>query len=203
MAINDAVVEPINVDGVDVGADVSHDDPTTAGTEDVAPEVVSSEEGSDDTSDAGDKAAVDADVDMAGDGRQIPPALRSALNDLRLTDPKLANRLKNVWFADLALKKEFPGGLNEARALREFKERLGGDDDIQQIEQERQGYRDLDQQFAAGGGEVLDHFMGVSPEGFSKLVPAAFQKLAEANPEQFRHVTARVAAESIPEGLMT
>jgi hypothetical protein len=202
MAMNETVVEPVDVDGVDVGADVSHDDATVAGTEDVAPEVASNEEGRDDTSDPGDKAAVDADVDVAGDGRQIPPALRSALNDLRLTDPKLASRLKNVWFADLALKKEFPGGLNEARALREFKERLGGDDGIQQIEQERQYFQNLDQQLVAGDAKVLEHFASVAPEGFAKLVPSAIAKLAETSPEHFEHIAGVMIAGSMPGGLM-
>ena len=202
MAMNETVVEPVDVDGVDVGADVSHDDATVAGTEDVAPEVASNEEGRDDTSDPGDKAAVDADVDVAGDGRQIPPALRSALNDLRLTDPKLANRLKSVWFADLALKKEFPGGLNEARALREFKERLGGDDGIQQIEQERQHFQNLDQQLAAGDTKVLEHLASVAPEGFAKLVPSAIAKLAETSPEHFEHIAGVMIAGNMPGGLM-
>lgn len=191
----------VDIDMADAVVDPGHDDGVATGREDATPGTESSEETHDETADPRDKAA-SVDADVSGDGRQIPPALRSALNDLRLSDPKLANRLKNVWFADLALKKEFPGGLNEARALREFKERLGGDEGIQQIEQERQSYRDLDQQFAAGDVKVLDHLVGVSPEGFSKLVPAAFGKLAEANPEQFRHVMARVAAESMPEGLI-
>jgi hypothetical protein len=200
--MNDAIVEPVDRDVVDAGMDSGDEDGVVAGKEESAPGADPSEETHDDASNPGDGDKAAADANVASDGRQIPPALRSALNDLRLTDPKLANRLKNVWFADLALKKEFPGGLNEARALREFKERLGGDEGIQQIEQERQSYRNLDQQFAAGDVKVLDHLVGVSPEGFSKLVPAAFQKLAEANPEQFRHVMARVAAESMPEGLI-
>jgi hypothetical protein len=200
--MNDAIVEPVDREVVDAGMDSGHEDGVVAGKEESVTGIDPSEETHDEASapGEGDKTATDANV--AGDGRQIPPALRSALNDLRLTDPKLANRLKNVWFADLALKKEFPGGLNEARALREFKERLGGDEGIQQIEQERQYFQGLDQQFAAGDANVLEHLANVAPEGFSKLVPSAIAKLAETSPEHFEHIAGIMIAGHLPGGLM-
>ncbi|AEU37289.1 hypothetical protein [Granulicella mallensis] len=200
--MNDAIVEPVDRDVVDAGMDSGHEDGVVTGKEEPALGADPSEEAHDEASDSGDGDKAAADANVAGDGRQIPPALRSALNDLRLIDPKLANRLKNVWFADLALKKEFPGGLNEARALREFKERLGGDEGIQQIEQERQYFQGLDQQFAMGDAKVLEHLANVAPEGFSKLVPAAMAKLAETSPEHFEHIAGVMMAGHLPGGLM-
>ena len=196
MAMNETVVEPVDVEGAD--ADVSPDDSGAIGIDDGAP----NEEVREDASAPADSATIGEEADFAGDGRQIPPALRSALNDLRLSDPKLASRLKNVWFADLALKKEFPGGLNEARALREFKERFGGEEGIQRIEQERQYFQDLDQQLVAGDAKVLEHLASVAPEGFAKLVPSAMAKLAETSPEHFEHLAGVMVAGSLPGGLI-
>jgi hypothetical protein len=202
MAMDETVVEPVDIDSAGAETDISPDHSGTADIEDVASDSMPKEESRDDTSDPADRTANDVDADVAGDGRQIPPALRAALNDLRLTDPKLANRLKNVWFADLALKKEFPGGLNEARALREFKERLGGDDGIRQIEQERQYFQDLDQRLAAGDAQVVEHLANAAPEGFARLVPSAIAKLAETSPEHFGHLAGVMVAGSLPGGLI-
>lgn len=191
MELAGAVLDPAAELVADAGLDASVDASATEPGADTGP-----------AADLNADATAGAGGEVEGDNRQIPPGLRASLDALKATDPKLATRIKTAWFAEIGFKKEFPGGMNEARALREFKERVGGDDGYQQIEAERQAYKDRDAQLVAGDAKILDHLATVAPEGLSKLIEPALKKLGETHPEQFQHLAARIALNSLPTELL-
>lgn len=190
MPFDEAVAEPVATEITDVSTETPGD--LGAGTETIDPGTMATN-----VDQSNDPGAAAAEVD--GDGRQIPSWLRSTIDQLKQTDPKAANTLRTNWFAELTFKKEFPGGLNEARALREFRERLGGEEGYKQLEAERKSYKDLDAQFAAGDPKAIEHLATVAPEGLSKLITPALQKLSETHPEQFKKVTAQLVLSTLPQ----
>ena len=114
------------------------------------------------------------------------------IDALKKTDPALAKELKNLYYSQKAFKEAFPGGLPEVKKFREAYDQLGGEEGIQGINAERAEWKQIDEKFAAGDATVLDAFAQQNPEGFSKLIPAALDKLAALDRDSYNHTLSGV-----------
>lgn len=124
---------------------------------------------------------------------QVPYAqLKAHVEELKKTNPALAKELKNTVFQIEALRKEFPGGMQEVREARQALETLGGKEGIEKIQAQKQEWESIDDKFANGDATVLDEFAKFNPEGFAKLIPAALDKLAGIDRDTYNHSLAGI-----------
>lgn len=133
--------------------------------------------------DAADKTVQTGEVDLSG-------PIKKAIETLKASDPQAARALRDLYHQQEAFKKEFPGGLKEVQALKTTFEEIGGSEGIQAIQAERQEWQDTDSKLAAGDASVLDRIIKLSPEGFTKLVPGALDKLAATDRDVYNHTLA-------------
>ncbi len=100
--------------------------------------------------------------------------------------------VKGLFFANQELRKNFPGGVNEAIQLKQAVEKFGGAEAFAEFEELRNGWTQIDKDFAEGNPAVLGDIIGQSPDGFVKLVPAALDKLAEVDGPAYQHTLGKI-----------
>lgn len=111
--------------------------------------------------------------------------LKSHLDAMKLTDPASAKAIRDALFLDDRLKSKFNGDLRQIDSIRETFEQLGGEEGIQEVQQELGGWRQFDEQFTAADPKVLD-FITSTPEAkdaFVKLFPSVVERFRDAHPE--------------------
>ena len=175
--------------GADVAADAAVDASTDAVDTTAADAVVDDAAAQTDDTQVADDQQQQSDVDTA-----VPQdaKIKAHIETLKKTDPALAKELKNLYFANQALKKDFPGGLAEAKKFLEHVQQLGGEEGIQQLNAERAEWKEIDEKFANGDASVLDLFAKENPEGFAKLIPQALDKLATLDRDTYNHALGSV-----------
>ena len=125
---------------------------------------------------------------------KLNAAVKTALDKLKTENPQLAKAVQRALFAEDRLRRELPGGFKEIGELRARLEGLGGEEGIQELQQEMNGWREFDQLYSSGDPKVLDFLMG-EPEGkeaFLRIAPMAFEKFREANPEGYAAYVSQV-----------
>ncbi|MDE2099607.1 MAG: hypothetical protein KGL39_20310 [Patescibacteria group bacterium] len=137
------------------------------------------------------------------DGKKFDPQVSAALNKIKGENPELGKLLLRAVSRVGELDREFPGGLNEVRELRDQVEEFGGITGIQEKLDSLQEMDGLAQQFMSADPAFVDDLIQSSPEAFSALAPVVFQKFAETNPDGFgayigRIVYANMQAAEIP-----
>lgn len=99
-----------------------------------------------------------------------------------------ANReLQDIYVASKLFKQEFPGGLREARGLKETVEKYGGAEGLQTLKEESTYLNELDGQFVASDPKMLDTLAKVNPEATVDLIVHGIGKLRQLSPEQYNH----------------
>lgn len=132
-------------------------------------------------------------------------ALKQHLEKLKAENPQLSAQIRQALFKADELTRALPGGLKELNGLRETIDTLGGDNGIQEIQGELNGWHQFDEQFTNGDPKAIE-FMVSEPQGrdsFVKLMPTAMAKYAELHPEGYGQQMAQVfvgdlAASGIP-----
>lgn len=130
----------------------------------------------------------------AVNGNKLSDAARATLEEIKQKNPALAREIRTALFEHDRLKRELPGGLREVAQLRETIEKLGGNEGIQGLTQELNGWQQFDEMYTSADPKAID-FMVDTPEAqasFMKLAPIAFNKYAEINPEGFSHYVSNV-----------
>lgn len=159
--------------------------PADTGTQEVADGATEPEHA---TGDEGQPEAAAATVlgPPIVDGR-LSAAIKPILEKLKAENPAAEKAIRNALFLEDRLKRELPGGLAEIKQLRQHIDKLGGEEGIQEMTGELDGWRDFDNQYTAGDPKVLE-FLTAEPQAkdaFLKIAPAAFEKFRELNPDGY------------------
>ena len=133
----------------------------------------------------------------AQDGRVLPAALKKHLAELKASNPALSKELRDLWFANRALKEEFPGGLQEVRQLRESIQEFGGMDGIRELQTSHADYEDVDRAWMEGDPQLVDRLQTASPESFNALMPRFIDKFSQVDPEGYQAVFGRILAATL------
>jgi hypothetical protein len=123
------------------------------------------------------------------DGKPSQAALKSAFQKLRELDPKLAEHIRGQYHLEGSIRSMFPGGVQEARALKETFDTLGGEEGITTLRTEAQEYADELAMVSEGNPKVVDNIFASSPEGAAKLTEYSFSKLRNVNPERYAAIS--------------
>lgn len=136
----------------------------------------------------------DAKADVKVDGRQLPAKVRELMDGLKASDPKAHGWLKDILFADRAFRQEFPGGLPEAKKLKETVDSFTKEfpDGIEGVKAEQAEWRGIDEAWNAADPKVIDVWMDANPQAFSKLMPTAINKFAAADPDGYQRYQSSV-----------
>lgn len=165
----------------------------------------------------GSGGAADLDVDSPAaadtppateaklDNRTLPQGVKTALEQLKASDPKAHTWLKDELFANRAFRQELPGGVAEAKELKaaaesfktEFPEGIPG------IKAEKAEWANIDSAWQNADPKVLDTWYTASPEAFSKLMPVAINKFADTNPEAYKQHMADVLFSTMQQSNVT
>jgi len=118
---------------------------------------------------------------------RLSPAAKAALDQVKATDPKLAASFQKALFLADRVARELPGGFKEVQQLKQTIEQLGGEQGIQEFQQELGGWRDFDEQFTAGDPKVLEFLTGTpeAKDAFLKIAPLAFDRFAKIHPDGY------------------
>lgn len=187
-------------DGLDLALDAPIDDAAdtdlsgdNGDTGDTGDQGDQSGEQSADTAKEGDAAAADANFLEVRDGR-LSPAAKATIDELRAKNPAMAKAVQRALFAEERLYRELPGGFKELAQIRQTVEQLGGENGIQDLQAETNGWREFDSLYTAGDPKVLE-FLTETPEAqaaFLKIAPMAFEKYRQASPEGYSSYVAQV-----------
>ncbi len=133
---------------------------------------------------------------LAVDNGKLSKEARATIDKLKVENPKLAKAVQSALFAEDRLRREFPGvnPFKDIAQLRQTVEQLGGDEGIQSIQGELNGWKEFDAQYTAGDPKVLE-FLTETPEAqaaFLKIAPAAFEKFREAHPDGYSAYVSQV-----------
>lgn len=126
------------------------------------------------------------------DGKKLDPQVSSTLAKIKTDNPELGKLLTRAVYRTAELEREFPGGVTEAKELRDKVEELGG---VDSIESKLEGAKEMDglaEAFMSGDPAFVEDLVQSSPEAFSALAPLVFQKFAEVNAEGFSAYMGRV-----------
>jgi len=136
---------------------------------------------------------------------RLSPAAKAALDQVKATDPKLAASFQKALFLADRVARELPGGFKEVQQLKQTIEQLGGEQGIQEFQQELGGWRDFDEQFTAGDPKVLEFLTGTpeAKDAFLKIAPLAFDRFAKIHPDGYNSYISQVflsdmVAEQLP-----
>lgn len=120
------------------------------------------------------------------DGKKLDPAIKTLLGEIKAKSPE-AGRLVSKALYDVAeLRREFPGGLSEAKELRDKIDGLGGVSAIEERIGDLEYFDGIDKKFTSGDPAFVDDLAGADPAAFSKIAPAVFAKFAEVSPDGWK-----------------
>jgi hypothetical protein len=129
---------------------------------------------------------------LGPDGKKLDPTVRSLLSEIRTKNDAAGKLLTKAVYRVAELDREFPGGLTEARELRDKIEGLGGVEGIEGKLETLAELTGLSKQFMDGDPAFVEDMATSSPEAFSALAPAIFAKYAQTNPDGFTAYIGRV-----------
>lgn len=129
---------------------------------------------------------------LGPDGKKLDPTVRSLLSEIRTKNDAAGKLLTKAVYRVAELDREFPGGLTEARELRDKIEGLGGVEGIEGKLETLAELTGLSKQFMDGDPAFVEDMATSSPEAFSELAPAVFAKYAQTNPDGFTAYIGRV-----------
>ncbi len=157
-------------------------------------------EGAEGAAAEGEAAAEGVEGDQSGkpflavDNGKLSKVAKETIEKLKAENPQLAKAVQRALFAEDRLRRELPGGFKDLTALRGKLEELGGDEGIQTIQGELNGWKEFDAQYTAGDPKVLE-FLTETPEAaaaFLKIAPAAFEKFREQHPDGYSAYVSQV-----------
>lgn len=134
----------------------------------------------------GSEAQTQGEQASGEDGRTIPAKWR----DLFKQDAEL----RSLFFADRALKKEFPKGLEEIRGMKQVLESAGGEAGIQQLTSDLGEFRTLANQFLDGDPAYVDDIFESDPVAAASHVPRMLEKYQEADYPGYQRTVAKLIA---------
>lgn len=195
--------------GTEVGADLDVDNGADGGQDDGSQ---GSEGGQDhQKQDGGEqKGAEGANLQ----GKELRQALRNSLSEIRAKNPAVAREFKEAVYARDELRREFPGGLAEAREIRDALNgiqavdsttgtELKGREALELIQKESSYLQQLDEYYSQANPALWDQLVEAQPESFIRLMPSAIEKLESMAPDAFASlISNRMLADMAQEGVI-
>lgn len=123
--------------------------------------------------------------------------MRDLVTKLKAENPQLAKQVNAAFELGRSFYKEFPGGIKEARELKQIFSELGGKEAIPELQAEVSEWRDIDERWVKGDSSVIEDFARISPESFIKIFPAGLGKLQQLAPEVYQHTLAGIFGRTI------
>lgn len=142
------------------------------------------------------------EIEEDSDNQEDKPELEAQADDKGVPAKykDLFAKDKDLRFAYMgykALRKEFPGGVKEARGYRDIANEIGGREGIEAMQADRQAISDFDTKLANGDPTFIKGIAEEFPEGFSKLAPHILETLYERDPATYSHLMGRVIFNSL------
>lgn len=182
------VVGDVSGGGSDGGVDTGADNGSSNGdTESVTGEDVGGGDNQsttvDDAGDVSKQSDPNALVD-SGDGRKIPQKYA----ELFKTD----KALREMFFSQASLRKEFPGGVKEALALKKNVEEIGGLEAVEQLQGDLQRFTSDAELFEKDQAKWIESSFAENSDASLKAMGHAIDFAAEHHPEQYNHMMSKV-----------
>src|SRR5271157_4444696 len=109
------------------------------------------------------------------DGRSFAGKLRDAFKKLNASDnpddKAVAKEIKRLHFGDQAFRKEFPGGLQEVRQLKETVSQLGTVEEVTAAKEAAAKLDEIDSKWMKADPAFIDELVNLNPDSFKSLVP--------------------------------
>jgi hypothetical protein len=119
------------------------------------------------------------------------------LNKLKTEDPKQAREFRASLFDSAAIRKEFPGGVKEAIALKQWRDEIGGEEAVEGIRGELDAWKGLDADWTGNKQSFAADMAESNPEAFAFHAPHVMNKFAEVDPDGFSYQVSRVFAQDM------
>lgn len=120
------------------------------------------------------------------DGKKLDPAIKASLAELKAKSPEAARLVSKALYDHGQFQREFPGGLTEAKELRDKIDGLGGVATIEERLNDLTYFDGIDQKFTQGDPAFVDDLVKADPGAFSRIAPAVFAKYNEIHPEGWK-----------------
>jgi hypothetical protein len=150
---------------------------------------------------AAEPAAPEADASgKAGteqDNRLLPQEVRQHLAELKATNPALAGKIRDAFGQAAAIRREFPGGLAEARAIKQLATEIGGPEGVKDLQDRMAEADELDRLWKAKDPRAVDNMAEDYPEQFAALMPHALSQWNKHDPEGFNRNACGVVAATL------
>jgi hypothetical protein len=117
------------------------------------------------------------------DGKKVAEPIRKTLAKLKTENPSVGKLITDAVYRAAEFRREFPGGLTEARELRDRVEELGGIDTVREQLAGAAELNELARAFANGDPAFVDDMVVSDKEAFSSLAPVVFDRYKEVSPE--------------------
>lgn len=130
----------------------------------------------------------------------LGPEAKKLLTDLKASGDakqiKLADSIRRALFADREWKNVMPGGIRQAREMRQVFEEVGGADGIRAIQEETTGLRDelqsIDRSWEEADPQFIAGLAEESPEAFAKAAPLVLEQWRKIDKEGYNYTAARI-----------
>lgn len=138
-------------------------------------------------------------ADQKLDARSLPSEVKEFLKSLQGTNPKAHGWLKDTLYRERSYAQEFPGGVAEAKQLKESvatftKEFPNG---IEGVKSELADYRGLDELYDKGDPKAAEVWATANPEAYKKIMPAAIRQYAAIDPDGYQHFGADLISRTL------
>lgn len=100
--------------------------------------------------------------------------------------------LRFAYMGYQALRREFPGGVKEAREFRDIANEIGGREGIEAMQADRNAITEMDKKLDAGDPSFVEGIAEEFPDGFGKLVPHILETLSKRDSATYSHLMGRV-----------
>lgn len=144
-----------------------------------------------------DRPAEDAETKPAIQDGRLSDEAKALILELRAKNPRLAAQVKDALFGSDALRKAFPGGLQEAKEFKAKIDAYGGVEAVEKFRSELDEFNGLDKLFADGNPQFVDKLIEGNADGFGQFAPIAFNKFAQLHPENYAAFICKVVAQDM------
>ena len=138
-----------------------------------------------------------APVDL-GDGRTVPAKIAKLFEAAKAQG--VEKEVKQLYFADQALKRAIPGGVKAAIQLAEQVEQFGGVEGIEQLQSDLETYHEDSELFERGDPNWIETAFQENPEAALKAFNNSLGYVADKHPEHYDHVMAKVVLDTLDNG---
>lgn len=119
------------------------------------------------------------------EGNKLNEKVKNYLTELHKADPRTAADIRNGLMQNQAIRAVLPGGVQEAKQLKAFKEEIGGEEGVQELRTNTEEFNSLIEAYNSASPKFIDELINANGESFQKLAPSIIDKFAEMDPGGF------------------